>query len=120
MQDLTDAYSTGYHEARERFQCQARAADWSLERHTLPSTDAEGAALSIDWAAMGADHPEQTLILSSGLHGIDHHAPRASAVCRRAKDRLLNAFCPRDPRWRRRALESGLALIRRACDACSS
>lgn len=71
MPQLTDAFSASYHEARERFRRQARALGWSLERHALDDADRDGEGLSIDWAATGADDPERTLLLSSGLHGVE-------------------------------------------------
>jgi hypothetical protein len=71
MRALTDAYPASYHEARERFRRQARALGWSLASHSLPSATAGGEALSIDWAATGADDPGRTLMISSGLHGIE-------------------------------------------------
>ncbi|MBM3344798.1 MAG: DUF2817 domain-containing protein [Betaproteobacteria bacterium] len=65
-----DYYSQSYDEARTRFIAAAKAAGAQLNAYPLAAASALGGDLNIDVAQLGAaDAP--TLIVSSGVHGIE-------------------------------------------------
>ncbi|MEO8482236.1 MAG: DUF2817 domain-containing protein [Acidobacteriota bacterium] len=71
---LLRLFSVDYATARERFRQAAALAGWSLVSHETGETAPGGTPLTVDVAESepaGADRP--TLILSSGLHGVEGH-----------------------------------------------
>ncbi|MEO2034133.1 MAG: M14 family metallopeptidase [Planctomycetaceae bacterium] len=48
-----------------------------------------------------------------------HYGSEDSAIYQSTKKELLECFCPNDPSWRRRVLESGLGIIDQAAQALS-
>jgi Protein of unknown function (DUF2817) len=72
MPDPLDFYSADYDEARRRFRRAAERIKWSPGSQRVPEgSDESPTPLSIDWAAHGPDNPDRTLIISSGLHGVE-------------------------------------------------
>lgn len=70
-------FSPDYTTARERFREAAHALGWQCEAHRLEATSAVVEELTID-VAIGPSSRQQTLVLSSGVHGAE--APFGSAV----------------------------------------
>lgn len=90
-----DAYPADYFEARDRFCRQAQCIDWSPGSLSLQQQSSENmSALSIDWAATGAEDPSRTLIVSSGLHGVEGFF--GSAVQLRALESIFTRWTPPD------------------------
>ena len=67
-----------YGAARQRFREAAAHAGWALESHSVGATGPAGEDLTIDVAASRAPGAARTLIVSSGLHGVE--GPFGSAV----------------------------------------
>ena len=65
------AFSPDYATARRRFRAAARALGWSLEALPLDGAGPDGTPLTLEAAvSSGGDHT-RTLVLSSGLHGVE-------------------------------------------------
>jgi predicted deacylase len=71
-------FSPDYSTARERFLAAARTHGWAVESHPIAARGPAGEELFIDVAAHGPGDPSKTLIVSSGVHGVE--APFGSAV----------------------------------------
>lgn len=74
MADLTDRFSPDYATARARFIEAAHAAGFTLEAHPIGGDGPDGAPLTVDVAIMPPPEggaPKRTVILSSGLHGVE-------------------------------------------------
>jgi hypothetical protein len=65
------AFSPDYSSARERFRQAASRLGWQLEAYPLSDIGPRGEELTIDvgWSQNG--DPEKTLVLSSGVHGVE-------------------------------------------------
>ncbi len=71
---ILDAFSHDYASARDRFRQAASAAGWTLTSHDTGETGPRGEGLTIDVATSGSPaHGDCTVILSSGLHGVEGH-----------------------------------------------
>lgn len=93
MPDPTAFYSADYDEARRRFRDAAAKIGWSLGSHAVPQgSDESPTPLSIDWATHGPDSPDQTLIVSSGLHGVEGFF--GSALQLAALDSVFSGWTP--------------------------
>ena len=66
-----DPYSQSYREARGRFRARAREAGARLEAHPVQGSSDSEASLTIDVAAIGASSPSWSVVVSSGLHGVE-------------------------------------------------
>lgn len=64
-------YSPDYQTARRRFQSAATEANALQERHRLLPEKYVEHDLSIDVALIGNEYPDWTLVVSSGLHGVE-------------------------------------------------
>lgn len=64
-------FSPDYHTARRRFRLAVAESDALLEHHRLVLEQCPEADLSIDVAFIGSDAPDWTLVVSSGLHGVE-------------------------------------------------
>ena len=65
------AFSPDYVSARHRFRQAASRAGWSLEAHPIGVAGPTGDELTIDVACSPTHGTEKTLIVSSGLHGVE-------------------------------------------------
>lgn len=66
-----DTYSPDYATARERFRAAAQQAGWQSETHPVEGVGPSGESLTVDVAISTPAPAEQTLIVSSGLHGVE-------------------------------------------------
>jgi hypothetical protein len=64
-----------------------------------------------EFGTMGDRHVLSALRAENQAH---FWAPPGDPSIARATNRLLDAFCPRDPRWRTRAVGAAIALVERA------
>ena len=65
------AFSPDYATARQRFRQAASRAGWSLEAHPIGVAGPEGDELTIDVACSPTRDTDKTLVVSSGLHGVE-------------------------------------------------
>ncbi len=68
---MTTFYSPDYPTARERFRGAAARAGWLLEARDIGVAGPDGDALTIDVATSPDADSERTLVVSSGLHGVE-------------------------------------------------
>ncbi|MGE0709917.1 MAG: M14 family metallopeptidase [Planctomycetota bacterium] len=66
-----DHFSPDYATARARFRRAAEVAGCALEAHPIGQRGAQGEELTIDVALCGAELPTRTVVVSSGLHGVE-------------------------------------------------
>lgn len=64
-------YSPDYATARDRFCAAAQQAGWRWEAHPVAGVGPSGEPLTVDVAISSSEPAEQTLIVSSGLHGVE-------------------------------------------------
>lgn len=64
-------FSPDYSSARDRFLRAAAAAGLELESHPIAARGPGGEELAIDVASCGAAEPTRTVVVSSGLHGVE-------------------------------------------------
>jgi hypothetical protein len=122
--DAATLFSDSYARARKDFREAAGRLGCELEAHSIDQQGPDGEELSIDVAIVAGPRPERTLIISSGLHGIE--GPLGSAVqigmLREWADRrdplpatrcmLLHGLNPFGYAWRRRVNEMNVDLNR--------
>ena len=120
----TTAYSPNYATARYRFRTSAQALGCRLEAYPINQIGPDGEDLTIDVAILGDPNPQQVVVVSSGLHGVEGFF--GSAVqCALLEDRLvgwssiqvaalvlLHALNPYGFAWRRRWNEDNVDLNR--------
>lgn len=70
-------FSSDYWQARDRFRQAAQSLNCVLETHPIKALGPQGRSLSIDIARYGSKSPHTTLILSSGLHGVEGYCGSA-------------------------------------------
>jgi hypothetical protein len=75
---MPDFFSPDYATARRRFLDAARQYGWAVESHAITARGPAGEELFIDVAAQSSADPAKTLVVSSGVHGVE--APFGSAV----------------------------------------
>ena len=68
---LADFFSADYRSARARFTAAADRLGWRREVHDIGVSGPAGESLSIDTALLGNPSPENVVIISSGLHGVE-------------------------------------------------
>ena len=83
------AFSPDYATARHRFRQAASGAGWSLEAHPIGVAGPTGEELTIDVACSPAHRADKTLIVSSGIHGVEGYFGSAVQLA------LLEAWIPR-------------------------
>ena len=66
-----EVFPADYAEARERFRQAAPSAAWTLTSSPVDTRGPDGGPLTTDVLASGEQCPERTLIVSSGLHGVE-------------------------------------------------
>ncbi len=69
--DVSKLYSQNYAAARRRFRDLALAANAQLEQHPVNIKGRENGSLTIDVAIIGRPDPHWSVVLSSGLHGVE-------------------------------------------------
>ncbi len=113
-----------YPTARARFRSAATALGAEQEAHELHATGPRGEVLTIDAARIGPERPEQLVVVSSGLHGVEGYF--GSAVQLQLLERrlphhplpegvgllLLHALNPFGMAWKRRVNEDNVDLNR--------
>lgn len=67
----SELYSPNYAAARRRFRDLALAANARIEQHPINILGREHGSLTIDVAIIGCDEPSWSVVLSSGIHGIE-------------------------------------------------
>lgn len=122
--DKTTLFSPDYATSRQRFRDAAAALGLALEAHSIGECGPDGTDLTIDAAIMSNCDAEHTLVISSGLHGVEGflgaavqlgllrswHASRAGLP--RVRCVLLHALNPFGFAWRRRVNETNVDLNR--------
>lgn len=68
---LADSFSADYQSARARFIAAADRLGWRREAHDIGSSGPAGESLCIDTALLGNPVPENVVVVSSGLHGVE-------------------------------------------------
>jgi hypothetical protein len=68
---MDDPYSENYRQARDRFREAARTAGARLEAHPVEAGAHENESLTIDVAILGPALPGWSVVVSSGLHGVE-------------------------------------------------
>ncbi|BAY26882.1 hypothetical protein NIES2100_66980 [Calothrix sp. NIES-2100] len=85
----TNAFSPDYTTARNRFRASALALGCRLEAYSIEETGPDGEDLTIDVAMLGNANPQQVVVVSSGLHGVEGFF--GSAVqCALLEERLVS------------------------------
>ena len=119
MTPATSLFSPDYATARERFREAVQQLNWPLESHPIPGQGPNGEDLTIDVAVSPCQpdihgrepEPSQTLVLSSGLHGVEGYFGSAvqlafleqkAADLRGMRCLLIHALNPHGFAWNRR------------------
>jgi len=119
-----EAFSPDYETARAKFREAASSAGATTETHQIEAKGAKGEVLTIDVARVGSDSPEWTVVVSSGIHGVE--GPFGSAVqvawlrtfaeegsaLRDGAMVLIHTLNPYGFSWSRRADENNIDLNR--------
>ncbi|MEQ8789853.1 MAG: DUF2817 domain-containing protein [Pirellulaceae bacterium] len=71
MPTRTDPFAADYFQARERFRQAAEAHNARLETHAIAARGPNDEELTLDAALFGSDSPRQTVVVSSGVHGVE-------------------------------------------------
>ena len=121
---LADFFSGDYRSARARFVLAADRLRWRREVHNIGVSGPARESLSIDTALLGNPVPENVVIVSSGLHGVEgvfgsavqlafleQHAARLGLPSNAAII-LVHALNPFGFAWRRRWNENNVDLNR--------
>jgi hypothetical protein len=67
----SEVFSPDYLTARERFRQAASRLDWQLEAYPIGASGPSGEDLTIDVGHSQNADPTRTLVLSSGVHGVE-------------------------------------------------
>ena len=122
--DVGPLFSPDYATGRKRFRDAAARLGFALEAYPISQTGPGGVDLTIDIAHTPASDSENTLVISSGLHGIEGFLGSAVqlALLRAWHDRgeylpavrcvLLHGLNPYGFAWRRRVNETNVDLNR--------
>jgi hypothetical protein len=114
-------FAPDYRTARDRFRAAAAAAGWTLRADAVQGIGPAGEALTIDTASGPDPGTGRTLIVSSGIHGVE--GPFGSAVQLALLERwqkrppqaravLIHALNPFGYAWRRRTDDRNVDLNR--------
>lgn len=119
-----EAFPPDYATSRERFRRAAVRLNWLHEAHPIDQCGPQGEALSIDVARADARDADTTLIVSSGLHGVEGFFGAAVQLAlmdefatiraRAARPRIVfvHALNPYGFAWQRRVNEDNVDLNR--------
>ena len=69
--NILDSYSQNFEIARQRFRDAASNVNARLERHAISVEGYDDGTLTIDVAFVGSPDPRWTVVISSGLHGVE-------------------------------------------------
>ena len=117
-------FSSDYRQARDRFRQAAQALNCVLETYPIQALGPQSQSLSIDVARYGSKAPYTTLILSSGLHGVEGYCGSAIQVAtftellpqltlpKGVSLLLIHALNPYGFAWNRRCNEDNIDLNR--------
>ena len=122
--DVTTLFARDYLTGRKRFRDAADTLGLALEAHSIHQTGPDGQDLTIDVAITPGNHSQGTLVISSGLHGVEGflgsavqlgllrawHARRESVAAVRCV--FLHGLNPFGFAWRRRVNETNVDLNR--------
>lgn len=125
-----DPYPPSYRVARKRFRDAALAARAVVDAHRLAARGPDGEELATDVAFIGARRPKRTVVVSSGVHGVEGFFGSAAQVAWLRRLRagqtavpggmtvvLVHAVNPYGFAWRRRTDEQNVDLNRNFLDA---
>ncbi len=124
MLNPKNPFSQNYVEARQRFLKAAQSVNANLKSQLISSRGAQGEELTIDIATVGAENPERTILLTSGLHGVEGCLGSAIQTAWLEKLRvmpisfdttavvLVHALNPYGFSWQRRVNENNVDLNR--------
>jgi predicted deacylase len=115
-----------YAECRGRFLREATVAGVAVAARPIAATGPDGAELCIDVAMVGADRPRRTLVVLSGVHGVEGFLPSTlqtdlvsrldpATLPRDVGVLLIHAVNPWGMAWWRRQNESNVDLNRNWC-----
>jgi hypothetical protein len=122
--DVATLFSRDYATARQRFREAAATLGFALEAHSIGETGPDGNDLAIDVAISPGGDAARTLVLSSGLHGVEGFFGSAvqlgllrewntrSDTVLPARCVLLHGLNPFGFAWRRRVNERNVDLNR--------
>ncbi len=129
MDRPVEPFARRYAQARSEFLAAAAAAGARLQSHAAPVRGAEGEALAMDVARLGAADAPAVLIVSSGCHGVEGFCGSAiqvallddAALRATARDAgvalvLVHALNPWGFSMHRRVTQEGVDLNRNAVD----
>ena len=71
MTNKSTAFSSDYATARQRFQHAVSHLGWQLESHSIGAVGPHGEDLAFDVGYSCGDDPENVLVISSGIHGVE-------------------------------------------------
>ncbi len=118
------AFSPDYTVARERFRSAVTSGGYSHEAHSINQVGPSGEELTIDVGIVNAPNPQRTVVISSGLHGVEGFLGSAIQLALLEERELLGALPPKtnlilihalNPygfAWRRRWNEDNVDLNR--------
>ncbi|WP_299485711.1 DUF2817 domain-containing protein [Acaryochloris sp. IP29b_bin.137] len=117
-------FPSDYWQARDRFRQAAQSLACVLETHPIKALGPQDQSLSMDVARYGSKSPQITLILSSGLHGVEGYCGSAIQVAtltellpnltlpKGVAVLLIHALNPYGFAWNRRCNEDNIDLNR--------
>src|SRR5258708_2464991 len=65
------SFSLDYFSARERFRKAVGQLEWHRESHPIPASGPRGQELTVDVAFSPSEDAGTTLLITSGLHGVE-------------------------------------------------
>lgn len=119
-----EAFSPDYAIARERFRVKSLACGYDCTAYPIDQVSPSGEELTIDIAIAGTSNPKRTVVISSGLHGVEGFLGSAiqlalleqrQILTSRSPDTrvvLIHALNPYGSAWRRRWNEDNVDLNR--------
>jgi len=119
-----EAFSPNYAIARERFRAKSLACGYDCTVYPINPVSPTGEALTIDVAIAGTSNPKRTVVISSGLHGVEGFLGSAiqlalleqqQILASRSPDTrvvLIHALNPYGFAWQRRWNEDNVDLNR--------
>jgi hypothetical protein len=119
----TESFPSSYRAARQRFLDAARATGGIIENIPNPNSGPDGGSLFMDVLSLGSEDAANTLIVSSGTHGVEGLAGSgiqtkllregvASRLSPNVKLRMIHAINPYGMAHRRRFNEDNVDLNR--------
>jgi len=119
-----EAFSPDFAIARERFRVKSLACSYDCTAYPIAQVSPTGEELTIDVAIAGTSNPKRTVVISSGLHGVEGFLGSAIQLALLEQQRiidsrssdtrvvLIHALNPYGFAWRRRWNEDNVDLNR--------